>query len=115
VQAAKKALSARIRGMRGAGLHKTMAPRPENCLLLQIEVVRQPFRDRETMPTLQTCEPINANARLYNPAAGGYVTLQGLAPMVEDEEEFVVREAGTGEDVTGSILRQIILKRAKHG
>ena len=71
------------------------------------------------MPTLQACEPTTikryANHRLYHPAAGGYVTLQDLALMIEDEEEFVVREAGTGEDVTGSILRQIILKRAKHG
>jgi polyhydroxyalkanoate synthesis repressor PhaR len=53
--------------------------------------------------------------RLYNPTAGSYVTLADLAPMLEDDAEFVVREAATGEDITGPILRQIMLKRADHG
>jgi polyhydroxyalkanoate synthesis regulator protein len=35
--------------------------------------------------------------------------------MVEDDQDFVVREAKTGEDITRSILRQIILRRANHG
>jgi polyhydroxyalkanoate synthesis repressor PhaR len=56
-----------------------------------------------------------ANQRLYNPVAGGYVTLEDLALMIEDEEEFVVREAATGADITGAILRQIIFERARHG
>jgi polyhydroxyalkanoate synthesis repressor PhaR len=55
------------------------------------------------------------NRRLYNPGAGGYVTLEDLALMVEDDEDFVVYEAKTGEDVTRSILRQIIFERANHG
>jgi polyhydroxyalkanoate synthesis repressor PhaR len=55
------------------------------------------------------------NRRLYRPAAGRYVTLEDLAFMVEDEEDFVVYEAKTGEDVTPSILKQIIFERAKHG
>ena len=54
-----------------------------------------------------------ANSRLYEPAAGRYLTLADLAQMVEDDEEFVVREAPTGEDITQSILRQIILERAQ--
>ena len=56
-----------------------------------------------------------ANHRLYHPAAGGYVTLEDLALMVEDEEKFEVREAGTGKDITGSILREIIIQRTNHG
>ena len=56
-----------------------------------------------------------ANRRLYNPGAGGYVTLEDLARMVEDEENFVVCEAKTGEDITRSILKRIILERASHG
>jgi len=56
-----------------------------------------------------------ANRRLYNPGAGGYVTLEDLARMVEDEEDFVVCEARTGEDITRSILKRIILERANHG
>jgi len=35
--------------------------------------------------------------------------------MVEDDEAFTVREAATGEDITSSILKQIIRKRALHG
>jgi polyhydroxyalkanoate synthesis repressor PhaR len=53
--------------------------------------------------------------RLYRPDAGTYLTLDDLALMVEDAEEFTVREAATGEDITPSILQQIIRKRALHG
>jgi len=53
--------------------------------------------------------------RLYRPETGGYVTLDDLAAMVEDDEDFVVREAKTGGDITPTILKQIILKRAHHG
>jgi polyhydroxyalkanoate synthesis repressor PhaR len=53
--------------------------------------------------------------RLYRPDAGRYLTLDDLAAMVEDDEPFAVREAATGEDITSSILRQIIRKRALHG
>ena len=52
------------------------------------------------------------NRRLYNPGAGGYVSRADLALMVED---FVVYEAKTGEDITGSALRQIIFECANHG
>jgi polyhydroxyalkanoate synthesis regulator protein len=53
--------------------------------------------------------------RLYRPDAGRYLTLDDLAAMVEDEAPFTVREAATGEEITSSILRQIIRKRALHG
>ena len=49
------------------------------------------------------------------PAAARYVTLEDLAAMVEDDEDFVVYEAKTGEDVTRSVLKQIIVERAHHG
>jgi polyhydroxyalkanoate synthesis repressor PhaR len=55
------------------------------------------------------------NWRLYRPAAGRYVTLEDLAFMVEDDEDFVVYDAKTGADVTPSILKQIIFERAQHG
>jgi polyhydroxyalkanoate synthesis repressor PhaR len=55
------------------------------------------------------------NRRLYHPDAGIYVTLDDLAAMVEDEDDFTVREAATGEDITPMILQQIIRKRALHG
>jgi polyhydroxyalkanoate synthesis repressor PhaR len=54
------------------------------------------------------------NRRLYRPDAGAYVTLDDLAAMVEDDEDFAVRVAATGEDITFMILQQIIRKRAPH-
>ena len=56
-----------------------------------------------------------AGCRLYDPAARVHVTLDGLAVMVEDEARFTVLDAGSGIDVTSSILEQIIRKRALHG
>ena len=56
-----------------------------------------------------------AHQRLYAPAAGRYVTLEDLAGMVEDEEAFVVHDAESGEDITPSMLKQIIIERARHG
>jgi polyhydroxyalkanoate synthesis regulator protein len=53
--------------------------------------------------------------RLYHPGKAAYVTLVDLADMLEDDEDFVVYEAATGEDITRSILKQIIVERAYHG
>jgi polyhydroxyalkanoate synthesis repressor PhaR len=53
--------------------------------------------------------------RLYRPALGAYVTLDDLAAMVKDDEDFVVLEAKSGEDVTPAILKQIIRQRVLHG
>jgi len=55
------------------------------------------------------------SCRLYRPDWGRYLSLDDLAVMVEDNEPFVVRAATTGEDITPSILKQIIRKRALHG
>jgi polyhydroxyalkanoate synthesis repressor PhaR len=56
-----------------------------------------------------------ARQRLYNTDAAAYVTLEDLALMVEQEENFVVSEAETGEDIMPTVLKQIILERAAHG
>jgi polyhydroxyalkanoate synthesis repressor PhaR len=56
-----------------------------------------------------------AHQRPYAPAAGRYVTLEDLAGMVEDEKAFVVHDAASGEDITPSILKQIIIERTPHG
>jgi polyhydroxyalkanoate synthesis repressor PhaR len=53
------------------------------------------------------------NQRLYNPGAGSYVSLEDLATMVENDEDFAVYDAKTGEDITRLVLRQIV--RANHG
>lgn len=56
-----------------------------------------------------------ANRRLYNTAKSTYVTLEHLAQMVRDREEFVVRDAKSGEDITRSVLAQIIFDEEAKG
>lgn len=51
-----------------------------------------------------------ANRRLYNTGTSTYVTLEDLAEMVKRDEDFVVRDAKTGEDITHSVLTQIIFE-----
>ena len=49
-----------------------------------------------------------ANRRLYNTGTSTYVTLEDLATMVKSGEDFQVFDAKTGEDITRSVLVQII-------
>jgi polyhydroxyalkanoate synthesis repressor PhaR len=52
-----------------------------------------------------------ANRRLYNTGTSTYVTLEDLASMVKSGENFVVYDAKTGEDITRSVLAQIIFEQ----
>ena len=52
-----------------------------------------------------------ANRRLYNTGTSSYVTLEDLAKMVKAGEDFVVFDAKTGEDITRSVLAQIIFEQ----
>lgn len=52
-----------------------------------------------------------ANRRLYNTGTSTYVTLEDLAKMVKKGEEFIVQDAKTGEDITHSVLTQIIFEQ----
>jgi len=57
-----------------------------------------------------------ANRRLYNTSKSSYVTLDHLAQMVRDGEDFVVRDAKSGDDITRGVLAQIIFEEeAKDG
>ncbi len=56
-----------------------------------------------------------ANRRLYNTATSSYVTLDELARMIREGREFVVYDAKTGEDITRSVLTQIILEEDSKG
>ena len=51
-----------------------------------------------------------ANRRLYNTATSSYVTLDHLCTMVKEGTEFNVYDAKTGEDITRSVLTQIIVE-----
>lgn len=52
-----------------------------------------------------------ANRRLYNTGTSTYVTLEDLAVMVKNGEDFVVYDAKTSEDITRSVLAQIIFEQ----
>src|SRR5712691_5563777 len=52
-----------------------------------------------------------ANRRLYNTGTSSYVTLEDLAVMVKKGEDFVVYDAKTNEDITRSVLAQIIFEQ----
>ena len=56
-----------------------------------------------------------ANRRLYNTATSSYVTLDYLAQMVRNGTEFTVEDAKTGEDITRSVLTQIIVEEEGKG
>src|SRR5260370_14334278 len=52
-----------------------------------------------------------ANRRLYNTGTSTYVTLEDLAGMVKNGEDFVVYDAKSSEDITRSVLTQIIVEQ----
>ncbi len=56
-----------------------------------------------------------ANRRLYNTASSSYVTLEHLAEMVREGTDFVVYDAKTNEDITRSVLTQIIFEEESRG
>jgi polyhydroxyalkanoate synthesis repressor PhaR len=56
-----------------------------------------------------------ANRRLYNTATSSYVTLEHLCQMVKNNSDFVVYDAKTGEDITRSVLTQIIVEEEGKG
>ncbi len=56
-----------------------------------------------------------ANRRLYNTSSSSYITLDDLAGMVRDNVEFQVLDAKSGEDITHSILTQIIMDEEANG
>jgi polyhydroxyalkanoate synthesis repressor PhaR len=56
-----------------------------------------------------------ANRRLYNTDSSTYVTLDDLAEMVKDNRDFLVYDAKTGEDITRSVLTQIIFEQEGRG
>jgi polyhydroxyalkanoate synthesis repressor PhaR len=67
----------------------------------------------------KSTEPVTikkyANRRLYNTGTSTYVTLEDLALMVKNGEDFVVYDAKTGEDITHSVLTQIIFEQEGKG
>ena len=63
----------------------------------------------------KTDEPVTikkyVNRRLYNTGTSTYVTLEDLASMVKNGEDFLVYDAKTGDDITRTVLAQIIFEQ----
>ena len=55
------------------------------------------------------------NRRLYDTDTSSYITLAEIKQLVMDNEAFAVRDAKTGDDLTRSILLQIILEEEANG
>src|SRR5262245_52040319 len=70
-------------------------------------VLCEPMAKSETPTTIKK----HANRRLYNTGTSTYVTLEDLAAMVKEGEDFLVYDAKTGEDITRSVLTQIIFEQ----
>jgi polyhydroxyalkanoate synthesis repressor PhaR len=56
-----------------------------------------------------------ANRRLYNTGTSTYVTLEDLSEMVKSGEDFIVYDAKSGDDITRSVLTQIIFEQENKG
>ncbi len=85
-------------------------PRPGKMLIF-----RGSEAGTEPMDMAKSQEPITikkyANRRLYNTGTSTYVTLEDLAALVKKGEDFVVYDAKTGEEITRSVLAQIIFEQ----
>ena len=55
------------------------------------------------------------NRRLYDTEISSYITLEEVRQLVIDSEEFEVRDAKTGDDLTRSVLLQIISEHEETG
>ena len=56
-----------------------------------------------------------ANRRLYNTQTSSYITLDFLADMTRHDQDFIVVDAKTGEDITHNVLTQIIVDEESSG
>lgn len=74
-------------------------------------MAKNPNRD-ETAPVIIKKY---ANRRLYNTETSSYITLDHLATMVREGREFQVLDARSDEDITRSVLTQIIMDEEARG
>lgn len=69
----------------------------------------------ETASTHQRIIKKYPNRRLYDTETSSYITLSEVKALVMNRESFEVRDVKTGEDITRSILLQIILEEEANG
>ncbi len=75
----------------------------------------QPYEDEGKPETEIVIIKKYANRRLYNTDTSAYVTLDDLAEMVRAGTDFTVYDARTNEDLTRSVLTQIIVEQESKG
>jgi polyhydroxyalkanoate synthesis repressor PhaR len=84
----------------------------ENCLF---SILMRRSARASTIDMSKSDQPVTikkyANRRLYNTGTSTYVTLEDLAVMVKKGDDFVVYDAKTGEEITRSVLAQIIFEQ----
>ncbi len=56
-----------------------------------------------------------ANRRLYNTETSSYITLEHLATMTREGRDFQVFDARSGDDITRSVLTQIVMEEESTG
>jgi polyhydroxyalkanoate synthesis repressor PhaR len=74
-------------------------------------MARNPNRDTPNVVIIKKY----ANRRLYNTETSSYITLDHLATMVREGREFQVLDARTEDDITRSVLAQIIMEEESRG
>ena len=81
--------------------------------LINLRVWQRSFGTDQSMSASEKPTIIKkyANRRLYHTGTSTYVTLDDLAEMVKKGHEFIVQDAKTGEDLTRSVLTQIIFEQ----
>jgi polyhydroxyalkanoate synthesis repressor PhaR len=80
-----------------------------------VDTVAEDTKDSKPDPKPDVVIKKYANRRLYNTATSAYVTLDDLAGMVKSGTNFVVYDAKSGDDITRSVLTQIIFEEESKG
>src|SRR5258708_4016292 len=93
---------------------------PGRARISPVPSLRRPFPPSlSTKAMAKSEEPVvikkYANRRLYNTGTSTYVTLEDLAGMVKNGEDFIVYDGNTGEDITRPVLTQILFDQENNG
>ena len=90
-----------------------------NCISAILDAFQTNIAVRQAMAKADKTDPIiikkYANRRLYNTSTSKYVTLDDLSQMVKAGTEFQVVDAKSGDNITRSVLTQIIFEEENKG
>jgi polyhydroxyalkanoate synthesis repressor PhaR len=83
--------------------------------LLGAEAMSEPTQEVQNPAQKPVIVKKYANRRLYNTESSSYITLENLADMVREDRDFIVYDAKSGDDITRSVLTQIIVEEEGKG